>query len=296
MIRALIAALLAALQSGPKPAPAGIPTPGPLPVQVPTPIGKDAVLPPLNGRILKSGLVNDAWVKALQKRLVEIGYHDLNVDGDFGEVTVVAVRRFQSARNLDPDGEVGSGTWAQLARADAAQVLPPLLPPSTAKYGEAPAWYQFAAAEIGFHEKGVNQGLEHLIAEAGFGKNGDAWCSLFIGAKVKKAGYPNTMNAMARSFEHDKNFVKLSGPALGCIVTMWRISPTNGQGHVFFYDGESASGVRGIGGNETDQVKRSFHERRRVVGYYWPATAPMPARIGPIPVNGATDPINTKET
>lgn len=294
MVRSFFEALFAAMKTGPKPG--GVPTPGPLPTEIPTPMGKPANLPPLGEKILKRGMPVNDLVVALQKRLVEIGFHDLNPDGDFGEVTQTAVRQFQLHRNLNPDGDVGGMTWAQLTRADAAQILPPLLPPSTEKFGEAPGWYKLAALDIGFHEKGNNQGLEHLLAEAGFGHNGDAWCSIFAGAKVRKAGFPNTMNAMARSYEKNKNFIKLSGPALGCIVTMWRVSPHDGQGHVFFYDGESAAGIRGIGGNESDGVKRSMHERARVVGYYWPATAPLPARIGPIPINGAADPLNTKET
>lgn len=305
MLRDFFAALFALLKSGPKPKAPGVPTPGPLPPQIPTPPGKTAVLPPLNGKILKRGMpTNDLvlalqkhLVLALQKRLIEIGFKDLIADGEFGEVTQAAVRQFQLHRNLNPDGEVGDLTWAQLVMADAAQVLPPLLPPSETKFGEAPPWYKFAAADIGFHEKGNNQGLDRLIAEAGgVGSNGDPWCAIFINAKVHKAGLPTSGSAMARSFEHNKNFIKLSGPALGAIVTNWRDSPSSGLGHVFFYDGESSSGVRGIGGNESDSVKRSNHARARVVGYYWPKNAPPPTRIGPIPVHGAVDPLNTKET
>jgi uncharacterized protein (TIGR02594 family) len=297
IVRTFFAVLFSILKAGPAHQAPGVPTPGPLPQDVPTPIGKPANLPPLGDKILKRGMPINGLVVALQKRLIEIGYQDLNPDGDFGEVTQTAVRQFQLHRNLDPDGEVGTNTWTQLARADAGQVLPPLLPPSTAKYGAAPDWYNFAAADIGFHEKGNNQGLDHLIAEAGgIGSNGDPWCAIFVNAKVHKAGFATSGNALARSFESSKNFIKLDGPALGAITTMWRDSPSAGIGHVFLYDGEGPNGIRGIGGNETDQVKRSFHERRRVVGYYWPKGAPLPARIGPIAVNGVTDPVNTKET
>jgi len=57
---------------------------------------------------------------------------------------------------------------------------------------------------------------------------------------------------------------------------MWRIAPKDGQGHVFLYDGENAKGVRGIGANESDSIKRSMHERARIVGYYWPRDFPLP--------------------
>lgn len=294
--RAFFAALFAALKAGPKPQAPGVPTPGPLPKDLPTLPGKKAGLAPLNGVILKRGS-KGPLVEALQRRLVEIGYKDLNVDSEVGEVTEAAIRQFQRSRNLNPDGEVGDLTWAQLDAADAATVLPPLLPPPLAKFGGAPPWYPLAAADIGFHEVGDNQGLDRLIAEAGgIGSNGDPWCAIFVNAKVHKAGFATSGNALARSFEHSDNFIKLAGPALGAITTMWRDSPGSGLGHVFFYDGESAGGIRGIGGNENDEVRRSNHDRRRVMGYYWPKDAPPPARIGPVPVNGASDPLNTKET
>lgn len=291
MIRSFFEALFAILKSGPAPKPPGIPTPGPTPDKLPTPVGKPAKLPPLNGTILRNG-DDGPLVLALQRRLVEIGYTDLNVDGEFGEVTEQAVRKFQDARNLDPDGEVGDMTWGQLQRADAHIRLPDLLPPSIAKHGEPPAWYTEAEKDIGFQEKGNNHGLEKFIREAGYGANGWQWCKLFVGAKLKVAGYPSQASGMARSVETDPNFVKLSGPALGAIVPMYREPKSSGKGHIFFYDGESSLGIRGIGGNEDNRVKRSFHSRKHCLGYYWPKTAPRPTKIGPIQVNSAGQALN----
>lgn len=55
-------------------------------------------------------------VKALQALLIGYGY-DLGrtgADGDFGEKTDKAVRKFQSSNGLNPDGVVGDNTWAKL--------------------------------------------------------------------------------------------------------------------------------------------------------------------------------------
>jgi peptidoglycan hydrolase-like protein with peptidoglycan-binding domain len=39
---------------------------------------------------------------------------DAGVDGQFGEDTLTAVKKFQSAKGLDVDGKVGPNTWATL--------------------------------------------------------------------------------------------------------------------------------------------------------------------------------------
>ncbi len=54
-------------------------------------------------------------VRILQKMLLANGYR-IRVDGNFGALTEIAVRAFQSNRNLTIDGVVGQQTWQQLAR------------------------------------------------------------------------------------------------------------------------------------------------------------------------------------
>jgi uncharacterized protein (TIGR02594 family) len=235
-------------------------------------------------RTLKRGDMGSE-VEALQGRLHQLGFSDLNIDGDYGELTEDAVRSFQVARNIQPSGIVDAITLRELNSAATATAQPPLLPPPSTKHGVAPPWYPLAEADIGFHEVGVNRGIERLIAESGnIGQLGDPYCAIGANAKLKKSGNVTSGSAMARSFENSANFIKLSGPALGAITTMWRESKGSGKGHVFFYDGESDKGVRGIGYNEEDGVRRSFHDRGRIVGYYWPKSYPMPV-VGPIHVN-----------
>ena len=80
-------------------------------------------------------------------------------------------------------------------------------------------------------------------------RKGDPWCAIFVNACLEAVGVRGTRSAMARSFERDRNFLRLSGPALGAIATMW-----TGTGHVFFYLGESEQGVLALGGNQSDRV------------------------------------------
>ena len=63
--------------------------------------------------VLRKGDKGDD-VKELQERLNDLGYDCGLADGAFGTRTKNAVVRFQADHNLDPDGVVGSRTWAAL--------------------------------------------------------------------------------------------------------------------------------------------------------------------------------------
>lgn len=63
--------------------------------------------------ILKKGS-KGSDVKAIQKKLKELGYLSDSVDGDFGPNTEKAVKSFQKASGLEVDGVVGPITLAAL--------------------------------------------------------------------------------------------------------------------------------------------------------------------------------------
>lgn len=260
----------------------------------PTPAPAPTASIPVGG-LLKYGDRGPAVI-ALQRRLVQLGLLlPDQVDGDFGEKTRNAVKQFQLSRNLDPDGEVGPLTQGELNAPDANRPKPPSAPPPTS--WERPPWYAAAEKDIGFHEIGENRGIEKFIIASKVGSVqdylGQPYCAIWVNAKLEDAGIPGSRSGMARSFEHNDNFVRLSAPALGAIVTNWRGSPSSGQGHVFFYDGENSSGVRGIGANEDDQIKRSFHPRERITGYWWPKSVPLP-KVGKIIVGAGGDVVRTE--
>ena len=79
------------------------PTPTPAPV-TPTPTPKS----------LQRGFTGSEAVRAVQKRLKELGYYKGSADGDFGPATEAAVKEFQKANGLTADGKVGEKTLAKM--------------------------------------------------------------------------------------------------------------------------------------------------------------------------------------
>lgn len=149
-----------------------------------------------------------------------------------------------------------------------------------------PSWFLEAMKYLGFHETGVNRGIEKFISLAGVGSLGDPWCAIFINAMLRAVGLPGSGSAMAQSFKSDPDFVRLSGPARGAIGVMWRGSRNSGSGHVFFYAGhDSRSRVIGLGGNQSDGVTYTAEDASRIIGYYWPKSVPLPT-VGIVHIDG----------
>lgn len=66
------------------------------------------------------------FVKEWQEILIAKGYScgDAGADGDFGDGTLAAVKKFQTDNGLDADGIIGVDTIALLTKAEAAEVEP----------------------------------------------------------------------------------------------------------------------------------------------------------------------------
>lgn len=90
------------------------------------------------------------------------------------------------------------------------------------------------------------------------------WCSAFVNWCVEKANYEGTDSAWAKSWLNWGR--KLAKPRRGCIAVFTR---GNG-GHVGFYLGKTSSGIRVLGGNQSDQVKISNYGTSRLLGYRIP--------------------------
>jgi uncharacterized protein (TIGR02594 family) len=166
----------------------------------------------------------------------------------------------------------------------------------------APAWFIAARKEIGTREEPGNRGpaIRRYIAAARCGSEGDPWCAIFANAMLESVGIRGTRSALARSFERDAHFVRLDGPALGCIVTFWRGVKAQGFGHVGFYVGERDGRIFTLGGNESDMVRVEPYPKAAprfgLSVYVWPKGVPLPA-LGALPPQlAATGPATGKVT
>lgn len=159
--------------------------------------------------------------------------------------------------------------------------------PAPNLFDTAPPWFNWSLHEIGTKELPENSGpaIQRYINLAHCGAQGEPWCAIFVNASLEANGIKGTRSPSSQSFRNDPNFVKLSGPALGAIGVCWRGSPKSGLGHVFEYRGELGNYVWGLGGNEGDMVQIEAFPKVSssfgLVGYYWPASVPLPT-IGPI--------------
>lgn len=95
---------------------------------------------------LQKGDSGDA-VKQLQERLQELGYFGGTVGGNYGDITVAAVKNFQSVAGLEADGVAGVNTLKKLFSDDAPKKPVPTTPtngssttPATGTAVEADWW------------------------------------------------------------------------------------------------------------------------------------------------------------
>ena len=79
----------------------------PTPTQAP-------VTPTPTPKSLQRGFTGSDAVRAVQRRLKELGYYKGSADGDFGPATEQAVKEFQKANGLTADGKVGEKTLAKM--------------------------------------------------------------------------------------------------------------------------------------------------------------------------------------
>lgn len=203
----------------------------------------------------------------------------LEVDGKIGPLTKAAIRAFQKRAGLRetgiPDDRLYQALQAALATPAPAIVAPPWLVLARAEKGQKEVKGAGSNGRI-LRYREVGMTTDDLRTEDG----ARPWCADFANAMLEAAGVRGTRSGMALSFKSSPEFVQLSGPALGAIVQFWRGTRTSGYGHVNFYEFETAEKIYGTGGNQGDAVTLAGFsrddDRFGLLGYWWPASVPLP--------------------
>ncbi len=155
-------------------------------------------------------------------------------------------------------------------------------------------WMHYAEEELGQSER---PGKDHnpRILEYGkplgltwFKADEIAWCGIFVGWCLERAGIHSTRSAMARSYE--KYGTRLKEPVPGCIAVLNRPGGLGWQGHVGFFLELKSDRVLLLGGNQGDKVSKAWFNASRVITYRWPPGAPV--EIAPVGTTATT--IDTK--
>ena len=140
-------------------------------------------------------------------------------------------------------------------------------------------WIAVARGELGQRDypgPRYNPRVVEYLNTTGLQGNEDetSWCSAFVNWCMVKSRQRGTNNAAAKSWLSYGQ--TLGSPRPGCIVVLWRESPSSWKGHVGFFDGfDVGNRVRLLGGNQGggvswDEVCVTTFPQERILGFRWP--------------------------
>lgn len=89
------------------------------------------------------------------------------------------------------------------------------------------------------------------------------WCSSFVNWVMSQAKYPTTKSAAAKSWA---DYGRETIPHVGAIAVFRR----TGGHHVGFYVGETQTGIRVLGGNQSNEVNVRLYRKSDLVGFRLP--------------------------
>nr|WP_298095895.1 TIGR02594 family protein [uncultured Shinella sp.] len=217
----------------------------------------------------------DEW---LIGRLRLHGAYGGAMDGAPGREMYRALEVYQASENLKVTGVADSATVNALRRKPTGRIGGLVMYDKAPPVPVEPVWLREARRLIGVREK-VGKGSNATIlgwakrlggwVASYFTDDDIAWCGLFaahvIGLTLPREALPaNPLGAL----EYNKFGRQLAQPALGAIMTFKR----DGGGHVGFYLGEDATHFHILGGNQTNSVRISRIEKKRLSDIRWPKT------------------------
>jgi len=233
-------------------------------------------------------------VGEVQTLLNKFGY-DLAVDQDFGPKTEAAVKDFQSIYGLTVDGIVGPKTYAALKKEEPKPEPPPVV---TGDRPVNPA-YEESKKYIGKKETDpeFNKWVSSFWKLAGLPSyktivgTSFAWCALWIIVMNTEVGQNITgLNASAPSARKWGVAIdyKKDGLPRGAVVYLDHQGNCDWEGsHVTFVDGDctpedvkrAGASFPGLGGNQSNTVKRSNFPMAHICAVRWPKEVKKPGPV-----------------
>lgn len=237
-------------------------------------------------------------LKERQKLLKRHGFYHGPIDGINGPKTAAATIAFKQSMGLRARDFVGPVTAMALRKG---------IQPAAAKIASGgqlivmPTWLRLAYSHLGLREIPGSQHNADILSwweklQLPFNDDETPWCAGFVNAMVREAGLPIVAKnrAAALGWRWNGYGTRLSGPALGAVMSMERPGKP-GSGHMTFVAGRDKYGrVMGLGGNQGNAVSiNPYSPTARNAQYHWPqgAALPLMTRLRSLPVvrsGGAT--------
>lgn len=208
-------------------------------------------------------------VRWLQSALNRLGFRTPNgrplvVDGIKGPNTDYAVVQFKKSVGLRARPYVGPITMAALRK------------DPTATSSEIP-WLTEGLAVLGLHEGRNTARLMGWFdrSVSWIDPREIPWCGAFVATVMRKWDEDTALPKNPLGAKNWSKFGEKCDPALGAILTFHRGSPSNWQGHVGFYLGESDKAYYILGGNQRNAVTKTWISKNRFHSSRWPLDFPM---------------------
>jgi len=232
-------------------------------------------------------------VREIQTRLDMLGFNPGKIDGIWGRRTIQAVRAFQAASGLTPDGIVGPLTLRALTGTAAHAPIGADIRPEGLL-----TWYDEATRLVGTREDMSERSSPTILTWArdlniDYRSDDVPWCGLFvahcIGATLPDEQLPNSP-LWARGW---LKFGERSDPKRGAVLVFWRGSQTASTGHVGFYHSEDSTAYHVLGGNQSNAVNVARIAKSRLLDARWPRTAATVT--GPVVMAAPDGPLSHEE-
>lgn len=227
------------------------------------------------------------FIKWLQSRLTAHGYQ-VGVDGDWGRLSIEALRKFQTTRGLAVTGVADNPTVAALKTStDGGR-------PVAVVHEDMPPWMAEMHHRMGLHEVRDKSKLIEFLKIGKF--LGDPsrlpWCGDMVESCIAKVLPAEPLPANPFFAQNWKSFGNnLSSPLVGSIgVIRW----TATSGHVGFVAGTEGTNVVLLGGNQSNAITLASFPREKFIAFRWPRTFDLKAypalrgKAAPISSAGAT--------